>query len=78
VFLKETINCERDLRVDGQHFQQRNELPFVLNVIGMLGHQQNSGALRGRWCTGHGEAHSRERVKFVKKTPCRSLERNIM
>jgi hypothetical protein len=40
------------------------KLPFILNIIGMLSHRQNSRALRGRRWAGRGEARSRERVKF--------------
>jgi hypothetical protein len=41
----------------------------IPNVIGMLSHQQNLHVLRGRKCTGRGEARSHERIKFIKNHP---------
>jgi hypothetical protein len=49
--------------------EQRCELPFIPNVIGMLSHRQNSRALSGRQCPGSGDAQSRERMNFIKIFP---------
>jgi hypothetical protein len=48
-------------------YEQRQELSFIPEVIGMLSRRLNSHALRGRRRAGRGEAQSRERVKFIKK-----------
>jgi hypothetical protein len=39
----------------------------------MLSHLQNSGAPRGQRCPGSGEAQSRERVKFIKILPVKTV-----
>jgi hypothetical protein len=73
VFFNETINCGMYLHVEIELStppvicEQREKLPLIPNVIGMLGHRRNSRELRGRLCAGSGEAQSRELVNFIKK-----------
>jgi hypothetical protein len=47
--------------------EQRQELPVIPNVIGMLSHQQYSHVLHSKWHSGLCEVQSREYVNFIKK-----------